>query len=405
MKPYINIIKILSAAAVLMAAFFVGMVFYFFNNYEANNTDGGCNIVAARSNLGIEPSRHLLSAEDGVEKDYVYMLFSGDMMLDRHVGEKIKSASSSAAGLDNIFGNLASSTDGGFFSGYDLVACNLEGAVTDNGAHYAPANAYDFAFAPELIGGLKKYNFNFFNLANNHFSDQGERGIMETRKNLDALDFDYVGCKDKQTGVCSSKIIEVAGKKIGMAGFSMVYGQFNLQEAEKIVSDLASSTDLVIVNIHWGVEYQHQFNKTQEKIGHALLDAGADIIIGHHPHVAQGMEIYHGKPIFYSLGNFVFDQYFSPDTQEGLAVSIDVDFSKDNDSLQSGSTALIAIGDYGAGASEIAISLFPIKSKASQVELMTGDDKEEFLRKFAGWSKVDEKYKEQINSGRILLKL
>ena len=94
---------------------------------------------------------------------------------------------------------------------------------------------------------------------------------------------------------------------------------------EKIISVLASATDMVIVNMHWGREYEHQYNKRQQEIAQALVDRGADMIIGHHPHVVQGMEIYHNKPIFYSLGNFIFDQYFSADTQEELAVEAVID--------------------------------------------------------------------------------
>ncbi|MBU4347110.1 AmmeMemoRadiSam system protein B [Patescibacteria group bacterium] len=315
-----------------------------------------------------------------VKNETINFLFFGDMMLDRNVGAKMKSVAGndSVKGLEYALGELAGQ-ENRFFQGIDIISCNLEGAVTDNGAHYTPANAYDFAFAPDLIGGLKKYGFNFFSLANNHFSDQGERGIMETRKNLDELDINYAGCKDSIIGDCSGEIIEAANKKIGMAGFSMVYKKFDLSKAEEIIKDLASATDLVIVNIHWGVEYQHQFNKLQQETARKLIDAGADMIIGHHPHVVQGMEIYNGNPIFYSLGNFVFDQYFSADTEEGLAVGINADDKR------------------------LEIFLYPLKSKLSQVELMAGEDKKKFLEKFVKWSKANEKYAEQIKEGRLFL--
>src|SRR3989338_2569471 len=94
------------------------------------------------------------------------MLFFGDMMLDRNVGAQIKKNS-----LHYIFEELEKS---GLFNGFDLIGANLEGAVTDNGEHYAPANAYDFAFNPILISELKRYNFDFFTLANNHFTDRSE---------------------------------------------------------------------------------------------------------------------------------------------------------------------------------------------------------------------------------------
>ncbi|MCU0679375.1 MAG: CapA family protein [Planctomycetes bacterium] len=303
----------------------------------------------------------------------VRLLFFGDLMLDRHVGEKI-----AARGLDHLFSELAT-TSGVALAEYDLVSANLEGVVTDAGAHYPPVMGYDFAFAPELIGGLKKYNFNFFNLSNNHLADQGEHGIIETRTNLSALGFGYAGCQDGVIGDCSLNKLEVRSKKIGLAGFSLIYSAPATEKMAEIVTELASTTDLVIVNVHWGVEYEHQFSRSQQALAHALIDAGADIIIGHHPHVVQGMEIYQGKPIFYSLGNFIFDQYFSPDTQEGLAVGL---------ALSGGNPD---------------ISLLPLKSKSSQVALMAGEEKEEFLEKLAGWSELDEEHEKQILNGNLLL--
>ena len=304
----------------------------------------------------------------------IQMLFFGDMMLDRHVGERIKKY-----GLDYIFEKIASSTEKNFFSGSELISCNLEGAVTNNGAHYNPIMSYDFAFAPGLINQLKNYNFNFFNLANNHFSDQGERGIIETRENLDKLGYNYVGCRDGKVDGRSSTVVALADKKIGIAGFSMVYNKLDIVEAEKVVSDLASITDLVIVNMHWGAEYEHRQNKVQQNMAHILIDAGADIIIGHHPHVAQGIEEYKSKLIFYSLGNFVFDQYFSADTQEGLAVGVSVD------------------------GGQIEFFLYPLKSKLSQIELMDDEEKKKFLRELVEWSEIDEEISEQIKSGGFVI--
>jgi gamma-polyglutamate biosynthesis protein CapA len=349
-----------------------------------------------------------LPANSGKENEKINFLFFGDLMLDRHVGEKI-----TKYGLDNLFANLDTSAKGMFLN-KDFIGANLEGAATDKGVHYPPNNAYDFAFAPDLINGLKKYNFNFFNLANNHLADQGERGIIETENNLKKLEFNFAGCTDGQVGECSYKVIEIkrlpagqADYKVGMAGFSLVYNakKFDTKRAEKIIVDLASTTDLVIVNMHWGVEYEHKFNSIQQEIAHKLVDAGADIIIGHHPHVVQGMEIYESRLrttnadhanekvrslIFYSLGNFVFDQYFSTDTQEELAVGFE--WSKE------------PIQPYlSQKEGKMIFTLLPMKSKASQPELMDGKEKEKFLEKFADWSEVSDDFKKQIKEGRISL--
>lgn len=348
---------------VLLALMAAGLIFIF-----------SSDIFWVQSGKESEFNYYLIKniAEEKDEKKNLNFLFFGDLMLDRHVGEKIKKD-----GLDNLFSALAGE-ENRFFRGVDLIGANLEGAVTDKGAHYPPAVIYDFAFDPLVVDELKKYNFNFFNLANNHFSDQGERGIMETRSNLSAGGFYYTGCADGQTGDCSKTIMTAGNLKIGLAGFSMVYNKFKLTEAKKIISGLAAQTDLVIVNVHWGTEYQHNFNQGQAAVAHGLIDAGADALIGHHPHVAQGMEIYQGKPIFYSLGNFIFDQYFSRDTEEGLAVGINVENGK--------------MTGY----------LYPLKSKLSQPQLMAGEERENFLQKIADWSQVDESDAGQIKRGMLI---
>ncbi|MFA5126380.1 MAG: AmmeMemoRadiSam system protein B [Patescibacteria group bacterium] len=302
-------------------------------------------------------------------------LFFGDIMLDRNVGAKI-----AKSGVAPLFDQLAGE-EKRFFMGPDIISANLEGAVTNGGEHYAPVASNDFAFSPEIVGELKKYNFNFFNIAQNHLTDQGAKGVKETLENLQALGFDFSGCSDAEVGECSSKIVDIDGSKIAMIGLSMVYHHFDLELAKKIISDLKKQSDLVVVNIHWGVEYDHEYNTTQQTIAHAIVDSGADIIIGHHPHVVQGLEIYNNKPIFYSLGNFIFDQYFSADTQTGLALGVSVDLKNRSENIY----------------------LLPIESQASQVRLMTEQNKINFFKKMVSWSKAADKYQNMILSGKISL--
>lgn len=312
-----------------------------------------------------------IKPEEVFRKSAISFLFFGDLMIDRHVEEII-----AKNGIDYLFEVLAEKE---IFQGKDIISANLEGAVIENGNYYSPNNIYDFSFSPETISQLKKYNFNFFNLANNHFYDQGERGIIETRRNLDSLNLNYVGCKDREISDCSMKILEINGQKVGLAGFSMIYGSIDMNKAEEVIRSLKASSSPVIVNIHWGEEYVHQFNKTQENTARKLIDAGADVIIGHHPHVVQGMEIYQNKPIFYSLGNFIFDQYFSADTQEGLAIEINFEDNK------------------------MKISLFPIYSVVSQPRIATEKEQKIFFEKFLSWSRVDDLIAAQIKKGEIII--
>lgn len=369
MKSRLENNKFLIIVPIIIPLFIAGL-FFFFQNGKPETREG----IQQEENAGdlVEREKEAMVLNNnlpGNEAKKIRMLFFGDMMLDRNVGARVKEK-----GLDFLFEELFKS---GLFNGFDLIGANLEGAVTDNGAHYAPANLYDFAFHPDLISELKKYNFTFFTLANNHFTDQGQKGVEETRKKLAELDFDFTGCPDRQVGDCSIKTIEVNGKKIGMAGFSQVYGLVDNEEAKKKIAELKAGVDLVIANVHWGEEYTHYFNKYQKILAHDLIDAGADIIIGHHPHVVQGMEIYQGKPIFYSLGNFIFDQYFSADTQEELAVEINF--------LEDGQEFI----------------LHPMRSVKSQPRLLEGEGRNKFLEKFLEWSEVDKKFEEQIRSGKI----
>lgn len=304
----------------------------------------------------------------------ISLMFFGDMMLDRHVKTKIEKA-----GIEPIFKSLATE-ESRFFMGSDIVSANLEGALTNNGEHYPPEASIDFAIDPKLISQINQdYYFNFFTIANNHITDQGNRGVEETTKNLNDLGIKFAGCPDTIFDDCSTNIITIADQRIAMVALSMVYNNFNLEEVKQKISKLTPETDLVVVQIHWGVEYSHNFNQQQQDIAHTLIDAGTDIIIGHHPHVVQGVEIYKNKPIFYSLGNFIFDQYFSQDTQEGLSVSIVYENNK------------------------YTIYLFTIKSTNSELKQMTSLDKLDFLKRIASWSIIDQEYKDQLLNGKIIL--
>ncbi len=278
-------------------------------------------------NVSIDKKDFLLDNQDVQE---IRLLFFGDLMLDRHVGEIIERNS-----LDSLLSKL---NEEEFTHNYDIVAANLEGAVTNEGAHFEPHNIYDFAFKPEIVAQLKNYGFNFFSVANNHVADQGIRGIEETYQNLSDLNFNYLGCQDSSFFVdnnnlpsfnsklslhnCSARLMEVKGHKIIFLAFSIVYGVIDEAEIIRQIESLRDEVDWLIVLPHWGIEYQNKAAPSQERLAKKMIEAGADAIIGSHPHVIQNYEVYQNKPIFYSLGNFIFDQYFSIETQEGLAVSL-----------------------------------------------------------------------------------
>lgn len=309
----------------------------------------------------------IAQADQNIQDQVVKVLFLGDLMLDRNVGKLIINK-----GVDHL---LTSLNEESFFNNWDIVSVNLEGAVTDEGAHYPPVNIYDFAFKPELIADLKEHGFNYFTLANNHFSDQGQRGIDESRKNLTELQVYFSGSSDAIVNEYSRQDIEINNQTLSFIALSMVYNHFDQTKARDLVTQASNETDFVVVNIHWGNEYEHDFNTYQQEVGKSLVDAGADILIGHHPHVVQGVEVYKNKPIFYSLGNFIFDQYFSEATQEGLGVGLEIFTDR------------------------IKISLFPFKSQQSVPRLLKNEEAYSFIDKFVSWSELSGAWPDRARDG------
>ncbi len=301
----------------------------------------------------------------------INLLFFGDLMLDRNVAARLENRD-----LNWLLEGLNVDVN---FSQFDLVGANLEGAVTKDGEHYAPHNLYDFAFLPARVAELKEYNFSYFSLANNHFSDQGPVGVQSTRDNLGASGFYFSGDIDARVSEHSWQLVTIKDKKFALVSLSMVYNNFDEEAVKSLLAKIRPQADYLLINIHWGVEYEHKHRPFQERLGRLLVDEGADVVIGHHPHVVQGMEIYRGRPIFYSLGNFIFDQYFSVDTQEGLALRMKIK------------------GD------QLEIELWPLESARSVPRLMVTDKKQAFLEKFASWSKLEPGLKEQIEGQKILI--
>jgi len=252
----------------------------------------------------------------------------GDLMLDRNVKEFID-----ANGPDYIFSKLAGE-ENRFFMGMDIIGANLEGPFADS--RRATSKEIAFRFDPVLLPMLNKYNFGILSQANNHSYDMGAAGFEESKKNLSAAGIDFYG-NQYRADEDSTIIRKVGDYNIGFIGLNDTNSPIDIAQAKELITMAKSGSvipaqagiqegaikaDFVVINIHWGQEYKELSNTRQRYLAQALIDVGADVIIGHHPHVIQEMEIYKNRPIFYSLGNFVFDQYFSEATQQGLGVGI-----------------------------------------------------------------------------------
>jgi len=244
-------------------------------------------------------------------REKVHLVFVGDMMLDRSVYRKM-----SASGIDYPFRRL-----GDIFTGADLVIGNLEGPITARGNHGVPNGSLLFKFEPETAAALKDAGFDYVSLANNHTNNQGAVGFTDSQEHLAAANVTAFG-HPRQVTLDEVALIEVKGWKLALIGWNMIeVADTYQQELLTMIQELDATVDQVVILPHWGNEYKPQ-TVAQVDTAHALIDAGADLIIGAHPHTVQGVELYNDRPIFYSLGNFIFDQYWSDPTEQGLAVRI-----------------------------------------------------------------------------------
>lgn len=219
-----------------------------------------------------------------------------------------------------------------FLNNADIAFGNLEGPISNKGAD--AGKLYSFRADPRSIEGLLYSGFDVLSLANNHAFDYGSEAFIDTQKILKENGIDYIGGGLTYEEAHAPVIKEVKGTKIAFLAYTNLLPQIFMSkdsspavafsDKNQIVLDIQNAkslADIVVVSFHWGDEYQTSHNFYQEDLAHFAIDSGADLIIGHHPHVAQDFEKYKNGYIAYSLGNFVFDQNFSEDTKSGLVLT------------------------------------------------------------------------------------
>lgn len=238
---------------------------------------------------------------------------AGDVMLDRSIGDQIN-----RKGMDYPWIGVKP-----YFEKSDLVLVNLETAVGIKGIAN-PDKTYTFQSKPEVLIGLVNAGVDGVSIANNHILDFGQEGFIETLENLEKYKIKYAGGGRNIQKALEPAIWEVHGQKIGFLAFSRVIYDISWYATDKRpgiasaydhyvnqVKDTVAQTkqhvDYLIVSVHWGKELEQLPQPYQQKLGQAMIDSGADVVMGHHPHVLQGIEFYKNKPILYSLGNFVFN--------------------------------------------------------------------------------------------------
>ncbi len=266
----------------------------------------------------------------------ITLLFAGDIMLSRGVANQIKKHQD----VRWPFLKIATTTREA-----DLTFGNLEGPISDRGENQG--SIYSFRSSPEVIEGLSFAGFDVLSLANNHIWDWGKDALIDTITMLEHSGLKGVGAGENYQEANAPVIKEIGSTgssqvKVAFLAYTDLYpksleahstssGQatpgissFELEKAKTDIQQLKSLklADIIVVSFHWGEEYKTEANESQKRIARELIDAGADLIIGHHSHVVQEIEQYQNGWIAYSLGNFIFDQNFSKETVEGLMLEV-----------------------------------------------------------------------------------
>jgi poly-gamma-glutamate capsule biosynthesis protein CapA/YwtB (metallophosphatase superfamily) len=212
---------------------------------------------------------------------------------------------------------------GGLFKRDDLTVINLECAVSNLGR--AVPKTFNFRCDPKALPSMRKAGVEVANLGNNHGYDYGPAAIVDSRKNLLKNDIAPVGAGRNADEALSAALFHIEGWRIAVIGIDKVVDPWPTAVAgpgkpgtaaghdedamAEAVRAADRQADIVVVAIHWGVELDTQPRQADIRLGRRLVDAGADVIFGHHSHRLQPMDVYKGRPIFYSLGNFVWPRH------------------------------------------------------------------------------------------------
>lgn len=192
----------------------------------------------------------------------------------------------------------------------DITFVNLENPIVENCPIHL--DGFKFCASPGMAMGLKYAGVDIVTLANNHSGNYGNKGLVETVSILHEN-------KIKSTRL-TLETVEVKGVKVGFIGIDLVDRKELTPSEISLISNSKKQVDYLIVAPHWGYEYQATSSKYQKAMAQEIIANGGDLIIGSHPHWVQERGEINGKPVYYSLGNFIFDQPWSQETKKGLAI-------------------------------------------------------------------------------------
>jgi poly-gamma-glutamate synthesis protein (capsule biosynthesis protein) len=317
-KIFISLALLLTAGIVL-----ISRQDYFTGVFQNKNNDNYLAPISA-SEEPIVPAEFIkfksLKEKLPSKLEEVSLIAVGDVMLSRGVAQKIKQHN------DSDYPFLKTKD---YLKSGDLVFGNLETPIT--AGREIESGEMIFRADSDVAPALKNAGFNVLSLANNHILNFGKKGLEDTLNYLRRAGIKYAGAGENEATANQPVYLEI--KEIKFAFLAYNYADVGPKLASEptlafmnpakmalTVKEAKQNADFVIVSMHAGVEYSAMPNSFQKNFARAAIDAGAEMVIGHHPHVVETMEKYKGKYIFYSLGNFVFDQMWSKETRQGLTL-------------------------------------------------------------------------------------
>ncbi len=296
--------------------------------------------VNENSNMDIATAKTMIT-----EPGFLFT-FGGDMMFGRSINYYFQG---------DKLAEVMSEFDESVFTNKDLSMVNLEGPISKN--PFLPDNTPNnlvFNFPAKTAEVLQSLGINVVSLANNHTDNQGNTGVVSTKELLSNVSITPIG---SQIGFNENSIARFTKGNTKVAVFAIDILATNTDLTDKISAE-KSAGNFIIIFPHWGTEYEGTHSLSQEKLAHDWIDAGADLIVGSHPHVMQDAEVYKNRPVFYSMGNLLFDQTFSGETQRGLVISGDIEGSKLN------------------------IFLYPTVSRKLKPALLQGSERDQIVQKY-----------------------
>lgn len=251
--------------------------------------------------------------------------FTGDILLDDVVGKGI-----AEQGIDYPFKAVSS-----LLKNADLTVGNLETSVSTRGT--PQDKEYTYQSKPETLQSLVDSGYDMVSISNNHTLDYGVDALHDTIENLKAYNIGYSGAGMDEAQAFQAYYKEINGKTVAILGLSRVLPDvswyagkdtpglshaYNMEPMMSYVKEAVANSDYTVIMIHWNKEREDYPEEYAKEMARAFVDAGVDTVIGSHPHTLQGIEFYKDRPIYYSLGNFVFPSNPTTKTSETIIVSI-----------------------------------------------------------------------------------